>query len=343
MTDPSRYGLTIAGPLQMLPHIARQAEEKGFGSLWVAETAQSAIIQASVVAQATERIQVGTNIALAFPTAPAAQAMFAWDLAELSGNRFTLGLGSQVRRIIEDRFSVEFAPAAARMREYVEAMRAAWAFRRGDADAAFQGEHYHVLHPGVTGGGESRGSDVDIPVYIAAVGPLMVAGAAAVADGILGHPFTSDRYIRDTVHARIEDGLKAADRPRSDFTLAQGVMLAVSDDRQKAREWAKQQIAFYGTTPNYQAVFDSYGDGHLTAELREVFKADRKDYAALRAAVPEEAVDRYAVAGTPDEVRDRLAEMDHLADHWIIGAPWYGLGMAEMGENLIAILETLGS
>lgn len=334
-------GMTVGAPLALLPTVAKMTEDAGFDALWVAETASTAIVQAAVAAQATERIQVGTNIALAFPTAPAAQAMLAWDLAELSGGRFVIGLGSQVQRIVEDRFGVPFRPAAARMREYVEAMRAAWAFHRGEEDAAYEGEHYHVRHPGVTGGGHARGSDLRIPVYVAAVGPLMVETAAAVADGMLGHPFTSDRYIEQVVHERIAEGLAAAGRSRDDFTLAQGVMVAVSEDGDRAREWCKQQIAFYGTTPNYKAVFESYGDEHLTDELRAVFKRDRKDVAALRAAVPDEAVDRYAVAGTPDEVRDRLAAMEHLADHWVIGGPWYRMGFDELAANMTATLETL--
>lgn len=341
MPTPLSIGVTIGGPWAVLPHVAKAVEDAGFDAVWVAETAQTAIIQAAVAAQATSRVRVGTNIALAFPTAPAAQAMLAWDIAELSGNRFTLGLGSQVKRIITDRFSVPFDPAAARMREYVQALQATWDLHRGIEGAGFDGEHYRVVHPGVTGGGQGRGSDVAIPVYVAAVGPLMVAGAAAVADGVLGHPFTSDRYIEQVVLERIEEGLQAADRPREDFRLAQGLMVAVSEDGREAREWCKQQIAFYGSTPNYQPVFDSYGDGELTGRLRAAFKAHPKDVDALRAAVPDEAVDRYAVAGTPEEVRDRISAMAHLADHWVVGGPWYRMGMEQLGANLMATLEAL--
>lgn len=334
-------GITLSAPLDELGDLAKAAEKRGFDQVWLAETDRTAIIQATVCAQATERVRIGTNISLAFPTAPAAQAMLAWDVAELSGNRFTMGLGSQVKRIVTDRFGVEFSPAAARMQEYVQAMRATWAFHRGEDDPAFNGEHYHVRHPGVTGGGAAAGSDIRIPVYVAAVGPLMVAGAAAVADGILGHPFTSDRYIATVVHERIEEGLAAADRSRENFTLAQGVMVAVSEDGRQAREWAKQQIAFYGTTPNYKPVFESYGDGYLTDNLRSVFKTDRMDVRALRAAVPEEAVDRYAVAGTAEEVRDRLAAMDHLADHWVVGGPWYLMTPEDTKANLGLTMEAL--
>lgn len=325
--------MTIGGGFDVVGPLARACEEKGFDAVWLAETDHTAIIQSAVAIEATSSIRVGTNITVAFPTAPAAQAMLAWDLAELSGDRFTIGLGSQVQRIVEDRFGVEFRPAAQRMREYVEAMRATWAMHRGQHDATYEGELYHVTHPGVTGGGAGRGMDLTIPVYVAAVGPLMVKGACAAADGMLGHPFTSDRYIRDTVLPRIEDGLAEAGRDRDEFTLAQGFMVAASEDGERARQWCKQQIAFYGTTPNYKGVFASYGDEHLLDELRVVFRRDRTDVEALRAAVPDEAVDRYAVAGTPDEVRDRLRELADLADHVVVGGPWYRMRDEDLMET----------
>ncbi len=337
-------GMTIGGPYAVLPHFAKAVEDAGFDAVWVAETGQSAIVQAAVVAQATERVQVGTNIALAFPTAPAVMALDAWDLGELSGGRFTIGLGSQVKRIIEDRFGVDFRPAAQRMREYVEAMRTTWDMHTGRSGDSYEGELYQVRHAGVTGVGYAKGTELpDPPVYVAGVGPLMVGGAAAVADGLLGHPFTSDRYIETVVHERIEAGLEEAGRDRSEFSLSQGLIVAVSDDPQEAREWAKQQIAFYGTTPNYKAVFATYGDEHLMDPLRDQFKKDKRDIEALRALVPEEAVDRYAVAGTPDEVRDRIADLDArgLADHWVIGGPWYRMSMEDLGRNAMATMDAL--
>ena len=337
-------GMTIGGPYGALPEQAVAVEDAGFDAVWVAETGRSAIVQAAVVAQAARRIQVGTNIALAFPTAPAQLALQAWDLGELSGGRFTIGLGSQVRRIVQDRFGVEFRPAAQRMREYVRAMRTAWDMHTGRSGDAFEGELYHVRHPGVTGTGFASGTDLpDPPVYVAGVGPLMVAGAAAVADGLLGHPFTSDRYIEQVVHERIRVGLDEADRDRGAFSLSQGLIVAVSDDPREARAWAKQQIAFYGTTPNYRAVFETYGDEHLMDGLRSQFARDRRDVEALRALVPEEAVDRYAVAGTPEEVRDRIADLDGrgLADHWVIGGPWYRMRPADIARNTRATLDAL--
>ncbi len=334
-------GVVLGGPYAFLGALAEQVEAKGFDAAWVAETDHESIVQASVVLQATERIEVGTNITLAFPRSPTITAMQAWDLNELSGDRFIVGLGSQVKRIIEERFSSTFDRPAKRMAEYVQAMRTVWEIERGE-DATFAGEIYQVLRPGLTGKG--RAADRALPrVNVAAVGPLMTAAAATHADGILGHPFTSPRYLTDDVLPRIEEALAEAGRSREDFTVNQGVILCIAEDREVAIREAKQQIAFYGTTPNYRPVFDSYGDGELTDQLRAVWKESRQDLDALVAAVPDEAVDRYAVAGTPDEVKDKLAVYDPHVDHLILGGAWYRVPPQRLAENLWAILETFAT
>lgn len=335
------YGVGVGGPYAFLAELGRQAEKRpNISTVWVAETAQDSIVQATVLAAATERVDVGTAITLAFPRSPAVTAMQAWDLNELTGDRFIIGLGSQVKRIIEERFSSEFDPAAKRMAEYLQAMRTVWAMERGDA-TTFDGDIYRVLRPGLNGLGKA--TERKVPrAYLAAVGPLMTKVAATHADGILGHPFTSDRYLRDEVVPRVESALDEAGRSRDDFTISTGVILCIADDRDVAIREAKQQIAFYGTTPNYQPVFASYGDDELTGILRDVFKRTDRDLDAMVAAVPDEAVDRYAVAGTPDEVRDKLPDIARHVDHLLLGGAWYRVPPARMAENLWAILETFG-
>jgi probable F420-dependent oxidoreductase len=338
------HGVVLGGPYAFLGALAQQVEAKGFDAAWVAETAQDSIIQASVVAQATERIDVGTNITLAFPRSPTVTAMQAWDLNELSNDRFITGLGSQVKRIIEERFSADFDQPAKRMAEYVQAMRAVWAMERGE-DVTFDGDIYRVLRPGLTGRG--RATDRQLPrVYVAAVGPLMTKAAASHADGILGHPFTSDRYLAQDVLPRVEEALDEAGRDRGAFSVCQGVILCIADDPAVAIREAKQQIAFYGTTPNYRGVFASYGDEELTDQLRTLFKRDPKDLDTLVAAVPDEAVERYAIAGTPDEVKDQLAAFESAVpgvDHLILGGAWYGVRTERLAENLWATLETFAT
>jgi probable F420-dependent oxidoreductase len=334
-------GVTVGGPYAFLAELGRQVEAKGFDAAWVSETTQESIVQATVLATATERIDIGTNITVAFPRSPTITAMQAWDLNDLTGDRFVVGLGSQVRRIIEERFSAEFDQPAKRMAEYVQAMQAVWRMERGE-DVTFEGDLYRVLRPGLSGIGQA----VDRPmprVYVAAVGPMMTKAAATHADGILGHPFTSDRYLAQDVLPRVDEALSEAGRDREDFTVCQGVILCIADDREVAVREAKQQIAFYGTTPNYTGVFASYGDEELTSQLRDVWKRTGQDLDALVAAVPDEAVERYAVAGTPDEVRDRLPAIEQQVDHLILGGAWYRVPIERLAENLWAILETFGT
>jgi probable F420-dependent oxidoreductase len=333
-------GVAIGGPYAFLPELARQVEQHGFDAAWVSETGQESVVQATVCLTATTRIDVGTNITLAFPRSPTITAMQAWDLNELSGERFIVGLGSQVKRIIEERFSAEFDRPARRMAEYVQAMRTVWGMERGE-DVTFDGELYRVLRPGLAGAG--RSPERAVPrVYVAAVGPLMTAAAATHADGVLGHPFTSLRYLTDDVLPRIDEALDAAGRAREGFTVAQGLILCIAEDREVARREAATQIAFYGTTPNYLPVFAAHGDEHLMEEYRRVFVGSGRDPDAMAAAVSDEVIDRYAVAGTPDEVRDRVAEFGAHVDHLILGGAWYRVPQQRMAENLWAVLETFG-
>lgn len=339
MALDATLGLAIGGPYAALPELAGQAEQHGIDTVWVSETNQDSIVQASILAARTEHVTIGTNISLAFPRSPTITAMAAWDLNVVTGGRFIIGLGSQVRRIIEDRFSAEFDQPARRMAEYVQAMRTVWAMNRGE-DATFEGDIYRVVHAGL---GRPFGSDIETPrVYVAGVGPLMTAAAATHADGLLGHPFTSLAYLDDEVLPRIEGALDDAGRDRGDFTLAQGVILSICEDRDVAVREAKQQIAFYGTTPNYRGVFESYGDGELTGELRRVWKETDRDLDALVAAVPDESVERYAVAGTPEEVREQLPGYAARVDHLILGGAWYRVPVERLGENLWLILRTFG-
>lgn len=333
-------GVAIGGPYAFLPELARQAESHGFDAVWVSETSSESIVQASVCLQATSRIDVGTNITLAFPRSPTITAMQAWDLNELANDRFVLGLGSQVKRIIEERFSSEFERPAKRMAEYFQAMQAVWRMERGE-DVTFDGEIYRVLRPGLAGRG--RATERALPrAFLAAVGPLMTTAAATHADGILGHPFTSVRYLTDDVLPRIDTALDAAGRSREGFTVAQGFILCIAEDREVAVREAKTQIAFYGTTPNYLPVFASHGDEALMGELRRVFAQSKGDAAAMAAAVSDEVLERYAIAGTADEVKDRVAEVEGLVDHVILGGAWYQVPLERMAENLWAVLETFG-
>lgn len=336
-----RTGLMIKATYAELGDLARRAEDAGFSSVWVSETKYDSIVQASVLVQATKKVDVGTNITLAFPRSPTVTAMQAWDLADLSGDRFVLGLGSQVKRIIEERFSADFDQPAKRMAEYVQAMRAVWQMERGE-DVTFEGDIYRVLRPGLAGLGSSSARKSP-PVCVAAVGPLMTRAAATYADGLLGHPFTSVPYLRNQVIPRMEEARAESGRSHESFRLVQGIITSISDDREQARWEARRQIAFYGTTPNYREVFASCGEAELTDVLRDVWTRSKQDPEALAEAVPDAAVDRYAIAGTPDEARDRLKEVAPYVDDVVLGSVWWQTDRARMTEINAAIIDTFST
>jgi alkanesulfonate monooxygenase SsuD/methylene tetrahydromethanopterin reductase-like flavin-dependent oxidoreductase (luciferase family) len=170
----------------------------------------------------------------------------------------------------------------------------------------------------------------------------MIRAAAEESDGLLGHPFTSPRFLAEVVRPQVEERLAEAGRSRDAFTVAQGVIVSIGEDRDAARQAARQQVAFYGTTPNYRAVFEANGDAYLTDRLRSAWATSSGDPAALAQLLPDEVLDRYAVAGEADEVRERLGTFSQHVDHVILGSPWFGLSPARMVENTAAILATFG-
>src|SRR5687767_4658639 len=233
--------MTIGGPLQTLGEAARTIEDHGFDSVWTAETGSSAYIAAALAAQATNKVQVGTAIATAFTRSPGITAMTAVDLDELSGGRFVLGLGTQVKRVNEQRFSTPFDHPAPRMREYAQAVRAFIGGYFG-AEPEFEGEFYRItLAPWPRIPPPVR---KEIPIFFAAVNKYLLRVSGEVADGIVGHPMTSVEYIRKEVQPNIAKGAARSRRDANEIKNAQQVIISISDDRELAKREVKQQIGF---------------------------------------------------------------------------------------------------
>jgi probable F420-dependent oxidoreductase len=325
-------GVVIGGDLRDQAAMARAAEDAGFESVWVAETARSAFVQAAVACQATSSAKIGTDIALAFPRSPTVTAMTARDLAELSGGRFMLGLGTQVKRVNEERFSVPFEHPAPKIAEAVEVIRKVWS-SFGGAAPNHHGRFYNVTMPPFPGAGPPA---TPIPIYLAAVNVRMVETAGRCADGVLGHPMTSPDYVREVVRPAVERGAVSAGRAASDVNVTTSVILQVSSDRASARREAALQIGFYATTRTYRPVLARYGFDELVDPLREAFAAG--DLAKM-ADLSMPMVDTLAIAGDPDECRQRIAEFDGVADRVILGGAWVG-PQDRVQENFRATMET---
>ncbi|MGZ4241841.1 MAG: TIGR03617 family F420-dependent LLM class oxidoreductase [Actinomycetota bacterium] len=313
-----RIGIAVGGPLDTLGAVARRCEEAGFDSLWIAETGRTAFIQAAVVAQATSSIRIGTSIALAFPRSPVITAMEARDLAELSSGRFVLGLGTQVKRVNEYRYATPFEHPAPKMSEIVDVCREVWRAYGGEP-IDHRGRFFTVTMPPFPGAGPPPGP---IPIHLAAVNARMLRLTGEKADGFLGHPFTSTRYVTEVVRPAIREGVNAAGRSESDVEIAQSVICSVADDAEAARAGAKPQIAFYATTRTYKPVLDLHGYGDVIEQLRAAHA--RNDMAAMVDVVSDEMAETYAVTGTPEEARAKLQRYEGLVDTVIVNPPWVG-------------------
>jgi probable F420-dependent oxidoreductase len=329
-----KIGIAIGGTMADVAELATRAEAAGLESVWLAELDRTAYVQAAAAINATSRITVGTDVALAFPRSPTIAAMTAWDLDELSGDRFMLGLGPQIKPVLSARFSLKVDKPAPQMREYVRALRVVWAANRGEP-VTFEGEYYRITMP--TFHGPARPERRDTPVLLAAVGPVLSRVAGEVADGLLGHPLASPRYLREAVEPMIAAGAETAGRPATACPISAMPMVSLGDDEDAARRAARMQIGFYATTPSYRPILELHGRKDLPRLLRRAFV--EKDRAQLAELIDDELLDSIAIAGRPDEALDRLANWESVVERVILGVPWYGRDAGRQRESLEAALD----
>jgi probable F420-dependent oxidoreductase len=233
-------------------------------------------------------------------------AAIANDLQLYTKGRFILGLGSQIKPHIEKRFSMPWSHPAARMREFILAMRAIWASWHDGDKLDFRGEFYrHTLMTPFFNPGSNRYASPK--VFLAAVGERMTEVAGEVADGILLHGFTTERYVREVTLPALERGWARAGKERSEFELS-GPMFVVTgtneEEYESARRGTKQQIAFYGSTPAYRGVLELHGWGDLQGELNRLSK--QGDWVQMGELVDDEMLATFAVTGEPEEIPAKL-------------------------------------
>jgi len=326
-----KYGIVLSAPtIADQVRVAQRAEEAGFDSAWTVEFfSQNGHVRLAAIAAATGRITVGNAIAYAFMRTPLLTAAAAMDIDELSAGRMVLGLGSGTRTMNERWYSSAWqTPAPARMKEVIALVRAAFA-AAGGGGLSFDGDFYSVNIPMYARPGAVRES---IPVYLAGVAPPMVRAAAEVADGLVGHPVYTRKYIADRVLPILEG---------SDCELAPFVICSVGDDVDQARNEARAQIAFYYSTRMYHVILDSHGWRDKGATIAAAFK--RLDFAAMTREVSDEMVDAIAITGRPDEVRDQLRQWEGLTEQVLLYPPTVGVAAERVRENLDATVDTFSA
>ncbi len=278
---------------------AADLERRRFAGVFTAETSHDPFLPLVLAAQATDRIDLGTSIAVAFARNPMTLAQTARDLNEYSQGRMILGLGSQIKPHITKRFSMPWSAPAARMREFIAAMHAIWDCWDTGEPLRFKGEYYtHILmtdffNPGAARHGRPR-------VFLAAVGPMMVKVVAEQCSGWMVHPFTTPEHFASVALPKMRRYMDVAQRPHEAVEVALPAFVVTGsneDEMAAAAAGIKHQIGFYGSTPAYKDVLDFHGWGDAHTELHSLTKSNR--WGELAAVIDDEMLQTFAVVAEP--------------------------------------------
>jgi probable F420-dependent oxidoreductase len=312
----------LGGSLDQVGERARELEAGGYDGGLAPEIDHDPFLPLLLAAEHTERLQIGTAVGRAVAPTPRKVAATANDLQLASRGRFALGLGSQIKPHIERRFSMPWSHPARRMREFVLAMRAIWSAWETGERLDFKGEFYtHTLMtPYFDPGPNPHGAP---KVFLAAVGDGMTEVAGEVADGMILHSFTTERYIREVTVPALERGFARAGKTRADFTIS-GPAFVVSgttdEEWESARRAAKAQIAFYGSTPGYRGVLELHGWGDLGVELHRLSR--KGAWVAMGELISDDVLDTFAIVAAPDEIAPAIvARFGALLDRVGFGMP----------------------
>ncbi|CAO5159577.1 Luciferase-like domain-containing protein [Frankia sp. AiPs1] len=318
-----RIDAELANDIDLVATSANHAEAAGYAGAWVGDTSHDPFLQIMQAAQATESITVGTSVAIAFARSPMTTAYSAYDLARYSRGRFVLGLGSQVKPHVERRFSMPWGSPAARMREYVLALKAIWESWQNGTKLDFRGEFYtHTLMTPFFSPESHQYGPPD--VYVAGVNTAMTEAAGEVADGFFTHPFTTRRYLEEVTLPALRRGRAKQGGTLDDLVVAGPMFVTVGRTEEElaaAIAGTRDRIAFYGSTPVYRPVLELHGWGDLQPELHQLTKAGRWD--ELGSLITDEILHTFSVVGTPAEVGPALRKkLGHIFGRTSFYAPY---------------------
>lgn len=335
-----RYWRVLSPPLQPAAQIvecAKQAEAMGLEGLWSAQLPGPPFLPLATAAAGTERLKLGTGVALAFTRSPLETAMSALDLDLISGGRVVLGVGPSVQFMNEHWHGVPYAKPLQRLREAVTLIRLIIENGHTGKLGKWEGTYYtadfrgfHMLRPPVR---------PRIPIYLPALFISAVRLAAEIADGLAGHPIWSFRWIRDEVLPTLTEGLKRANKARRDFDLNIWAYVAINKDRRQVIEDARGTVAFYASISQYEKYFAAHGFGEAARQASAA--AQRQNQKAMITAIPDEMVETFVVVGTPDEVRGKVQALWELSDSLTLVEPSLPLSLDQITVYRQAIAETL--
>ena len=296
------------GPGEIAAH-ARRAEAMGYDGLNVPDALHDGLLLAAMALNATKNLKVGTGVLLAFPRSPMIVAIAAWDLQRMSGGRFELGLGTQVKGNIEKRYSTAWTAPVPRMREYIGSLRAIFDSFQNGVPLNYVGEQYQFtrLQPFFNPGPIEH---PELPVFMGAVGPLMTALAGEVSDGMITHPTnTPPRYIREVALPRLQKGAARAGRSPDQVKLILGALIATAKDAAglaAEREKQRAMLGFLYSTPSYWPSLELFGWQHKGEQLLEMTRQGNwQDMAKI---IDDEMRDQFVPSATYDEIASVMIE-----------------------------------
>jgi len=316
----------IAGGIAGAAASAAELEAAGYDGAWTAETAHDPFLPLVQAAAATEHLEIGTSIAVAFARNPMLLANIGWDLQAFSKGRFVMGLGSQIKPHITKRFSMEWSHPAARMREMVQAIRAIWDTWLTGSKLEFRGDFYtHTLMtPFFTPDAADLEGFGPPKILLAAVGDMMTKVAGETCDGIIVHGFTTEKYMREVTMPAIEAGRAAAGKTMEGFEVSGPLFVVTGNDEEEiaaAAAGTRQQIAFYGSTPAYRGVLECHGWGDMQDELNRLSKAG--EWVKMGEVIDDEVLNTFAVVGEPEQIGAELnRRYSDLVDRLSFYAPY---------------------
>lgn len=300
-STPEHLGLADIGPF------AQRVEAIGYDGLFVSDAIHDGLLLACQALSATVRLKVGTSVLVVFPRSPMNVALACWDLQKMSKGRFELGMGTQIKQNIEDRYSARWLPPAAGMREYIGSLRAIFhAFRSGEP-LDYVGEHFHFtrLQPFFNPGPID---EPDVPIMLGAVGPKMLELVGQAADGIHTHPTnTSVRYLKEVSLPQIAVGTTKRDADRAKPVISASQLVATGpDDATVAgeRERFRDMLAFLFSTPAYWPSLELFGWQQVGESLLELTR--QKRWKDMPAVFTDEVLDTFLVTGRYDELPQQL-------------------------------------
>ncbi|MFM7093813.1 MAG: LLM class F420-dependent oxidoreductase [Actinomycetota bacterium] len=288
---------------------AKEAEAAGYSGAWTAETNHDPFFPLLLAAEHTQRMELGTSIAVAFARNPMTLANIGWDLQSYSKGRFILGLGSQIKPHITKRFSMEWSHPAARMREMIMAIRAIWDTWENGTPLNFRGDFYtHTLMtPFFTPDRADLAGFGTPKIFLAGVGELMTEVAGEVCDGFICHGFTTEKYLREVTLPALARGRAKAGKTMEGFEVVGPSFIVTGNNEGEMTQAAagtRQQIAFYGSTPAYKGVLDIHGWGGLQEELNSLSKQGQ--WVEMGNLINDEILNTFAVVGSPEQVAPEL-------------------------------------